>query len=306
MIEKFTEFYGTDLGQFVTVAVIFGLICFIGYKIVSVIIKRISQRINPSSLHWNILQQFIKVAFIVIFIICVVSNVPALSKLSTTLLACSSVIVAALGLASQDALGNAIDGLLISLFKPFGVGDKIRLVSKSITGWVSDINLRYTTICTVENNLLMVPNSVMNGEIIENYNIGDPRMRAFVDVEVAYDTDIDKAKEVMYNAAINHPLLIDMRSEEDIEAGKSILPILVRDFCASGINLRMTVSSADINDSFIICSDVRAEILKRFREEGITIPYQTVTVIQENTTTKSDVKDDIDVAKKSNQKKSKK
>lgn len=302
MIEKITEFYQTGIGQFVIVSLVFGLSCFVGYKIVSGIINKISKKINPSSLHWNILKQVIRVAFIVLYIICVVSNVPALSKLSTTLLACSSVIVAALGLASQDALGNAIDGLLISLFNPFAVGDKIRLVSKGITGVVSNINLRYTTICTVENNLLMIPNSVMNDEIIENYNIGDPRMKAFVDVEVGYGTDIEKAKQVMCDIATKHPLLIDMRSQEDIDNGKPIVPILVREFCASGINLRMTVSSADINDSFAICSDIREEILKRFREEGINIPYQTVTVIQENTNTQSEVKENITVAKNTSQK----
>ena len=226
--------------------------------------------------------EYIKIGVILLFVISVVENVPALSKVGTTLLACSSVLAAAVGLASQDALGNAIDGLLISLFKPFSVGDRIRLSDKGITGTVVEINLRYTSIRTVENNLLMIPNSVMNGEIIENYNIGDQRMVVFLDVEVSYDADIDLAKQILKDLAVNHPLFLDKRTEEEKSEGVEPVGITVRAFNASGVALRASVWSANIGDSFKLCSELREQVLKAFKENNIKIPYQTIEIIRNN------------------------
>lgn len=282
ILNKILEFLKSDIGSVIATCVIFGFVCFVLYKILIGILNRVSARVNPNSLHWNILKQVIKVGVILLFVISVVENVPALSKVGTTLLACSSVLAAAVGLASQDALGNAIDGLLISLFKPFSVGDRIRLTNKSITGTVVEINLRYTSIRTVENNLLMIPNSVMNGEIIENYNIGDQRMVAFLDVEVSYDADIDLAKQILKDLAVNHPLFVDKRTEEEKSEGVEPVGITVRAFNASGVALRASVWSANIGDSFKLCSELREQVLKAFKENNIKIPYQTIEIIRNN------------------------
>lgn len=281
-LNKILDFLKSDIGSIIATCVIFGFICFVIYKILIGILNRVSARVNPNSLHWNILKQIIKIGMLLLFIINVVENVPALAKVGTTLLACSSVLAAAVGLASQDALGNAIDGLLISLFKPFAVGDRIRLNDKGITGTVADINLRYTTVKTFENNLLMIPNSVMNSEIIENYNIGDQRIVAFVDVEVSYDADIDLAKNILKELALSHPLFVDKRTDEEKDNGIEPVTISLRAFNASGVALRMPVWSANIGDSFKLCSELREQILKAFKENDIKIPYQTIEVIRNN------------------------
>ena len=281
-LNKIFDFLKSDIGSVIATCVVFGFICFVVYKILIGILNRVSAKVNPNSLHWNILKQIIKIGMVLLFVINVVENVPALSNVGTTLLACSSVLAAAVGLASQDALGNAIDGLLISLFKPFAVGDRIRLNDKGITGTVADINLRYTTVKTFENNLLMIPNSVMNSEIIENYNIGDQRIVAFVDVEVSYDADIDLAKNILKELALSHPLFVDKRTDEEKDNGIEPVTISLRAFNASGVALRMPVWSANIGDSFKLCSELREQILKAFKENDIKIPYQTIEVIRNN------------------------
>lgn len=281
-LNKIFDFLKSDIGSVIATCVVFGFICFVVYKILIGILNRVSAKVNPNSLHWNILKQIIKIGMVLLFVINVVENVPALSNVGTTLLACSSVLAAAVGLASQDALGNAIDGLLISLFKPFAVGDRIRLNDKGITGTVSDINLRYTTVKTFENNLLMIPNSVMNSEIIENYNIGDQRMVAFIDVEVSYDADVDLAKSILKELALAHPLFVDKRTDEEKENGVEAVTVFLRAFNASGVALRMPVWSANIGDSFKLCSELREQVLKAFREHDIKIPYQTIEIIHNN------------------------
>lgn len=279
-METFITVANSPLGKTILALLIFGGISFIGVRITLLVINNISKRVDPNALHWNLLKYFAKIAWALIFILGIVETLPYLSGISTTLVACSSVLVAAIGLASQDILKDAIDGIFISLFKPFSVGDRIRLVSRDITGVIQDINFRFTSIKTVENNLLMIPNSVMNDEIIENSNIVDTKIKAFIDLEVAYDSDIKQVKSVLTDIAINNPLFVDNRTKEEIERNVSPVVIMVRQFAASGIQIRMTVCSANISDSFQLCSDIREGIIERFRVEGISIPYQTIEIIK--------------------------
>lgn len=279
MFELLISWYKSPVGHILSIILIFGAFSIIGSKISLGVIDKISKRIDSTGLHWKLLKQFIKIVWVIVFILGVIDNVPSLSKVGTALVACSSVIVAALGLASQDALGNAIDGVFISLFKPFAVGDRIKLVTRNITGTVVDINLRYTSIRTVENNLLMIPNSIMNDEIIENSNIVDTKIKAFLDVEITYDSDVALAKRILTELAVKHPLFIDIRTEDEKINGVEPVTILVRNLTANGVELRATLCSANINDSFILCSDLREQLLVAFKNNNIGIPYQTIEIV---------------------------
>lgn len=207
-----------------------------------------------------------------------IETIPSLNKLATALVACSSVIVAAIGLASQDALKNAIDGIFITIFRPFSVGDRVKLISRNITGTIIDINFRFTSIRTVENSVLMIPNSIINSEIIENSNIVDTRIKAFLDVSVSYDANIKLVKEVLTNIIVNHPLFVDSRTDEEKENNVKPVSIMVRNLGESGVDVRATVCSANIGDSFQLCSDLREEILVEFKKNNIEIPYKTITI----------------------------
>ena len=66
----------------------------------------------------------------------------------------------------REATANLVSGVFISLFKPFGIGDRIKLSDKQIDGVVEDISLRHTIIRTFENTRIVVPNSVLNLSLI--------------------------------------------------------------------------------------------------------------------------------------------
>ena len=279
MFDKIQTWITTNGDEFVLSTLAFLAISFVGWKICSFIIDNISKKIDPTALHWKLIRSVVKTLWVFVFVFGVIDNVPAFSNLSTAIIAGGSAAVVAIGLASQDAIGDAIDGVFISIFKPFAVGDRVRLVSRDITGTISDINLRYTSIKTIENNILMVPNSVMNDEIIENSNIEDTKIKAFLDVEISYDSDVQKAKKLLTDLIVAHPLFVDIRSEQDKANGVTPVTILIRNLAASGVDLRATVCSANINDSFVLCSDLREQLLKVFKENGIVIPYQTITLV---------------------------
>ncbi len=275
----FSDFAASEIGRVIITLVIALVVALVGNKISLTIVNKISKRIEPNALHWKIVKQAVKIVWIIIFVLAAVENVPGLSSIGTALVAFSSVVVAAFGLASQDALGNALDGVLISLFKPFAVGDRVRLVSRDVVGTVVDINLRYTSIKTVENNVLMIPNSIMNDEIIENANIFDTNVKSFLDIEISYDSDLHLAKKIIAEKAAAHPLFVDLRTDEDKANGVPPVTVLTRSFTANGIELRATLCTADTAKSFTIASDLREQIFAAFTENNITIPYQTIDLI---------------------------
>lgn len=102
-----------------------------------------------------------------------ISMIPPLRSIAFSLLASTGVLTLVIGFASQQAFSNIISGLFLGIFKPFVIGNYVKLVKYGIEGRVEDITLRHTIIKTAANKHLMIPNSVMNAEIIENANWTD-------------------------------------------------------------------------------------------------------------------------------------
>src|SRR5699024_2934568 len=82
-------------------------------------------------------------------------KIDSLQTFITTVLASTSLLVVVAGFAAQEALSNVINGLFISMFKPFEIGDRIKLVSNNISGYVEDISLRHTIVRTFTNSRII-------------------------------------------------------------------------------------------------------------------------------------------------------
>ncbi|HQU60346.1 MAG TPA: mechanosensitive ion channel [Saprospiraceae bacterium] len=92
---------------------------------------------------------------------------PMFQTVAHTLLTGAGIVALVAGLASQQALSNITSGIFIVIFKPFRIHDRITIRDK-LTGTVEDITLRHTVIRDLDNNRIIVPNSVMGSEIILN------------------------------------------------------------------------------------------------------------------------------------------
>ncbi len=213
-----------------------------------------------------------------------IGQIPQLSQVVQTILAGSGILALALSLSAQESLNNVISGLFITLFKPFEVSDRITLVNSKITGTIEDITLRHTIIKTFTNTRIVIPNSTINKEVIENSNLIDTRASSFIDVWVAYESDVDKAVEIMAEVIGNHPYYWDVRTAEE----KQTLPkvkVYVRELGSSGIALRANMWTRTVNENFEACSDVRLQIKKAFDTAGIEIPYTKYTILHQHQAT---------------------
>ena len=216
----------------------------------------------------------------VIGIMVALSNIPGLTKLTQTLLAGSGIVAVVVGLAAQDSFGNLFSGLFISLFRPFEIGDRVKLVNSGITGYIEDITLRHTVILTfINNSRVIIPNSTINSEIIENANFKSTVASNFVDVSIAYESDLHTAIRILADAIGSHELYLDQRTPEQIAAGAAKVTVLVQSLGSNSVNLRAQMWTRTVDENFRACSDVRIKIMEEYRKHGIGIPYNRVVIL---------------------------
>ncbi len=244
------------------------------------LVKLIFKRIEKRGIHYRFLSNVLVGIIWVVGCCAAMACIPGLSSLARTLLAGSGIVAVVVGLAAQDSFGNLFSGMFITLFQPFQIGDRVRLVNQDITGFIEDITLRHTVIRTFVNSRVIVPNSTMNSAIIENSNFTTNVASSFLDLSISYNSDLDLAKKLMAEAISNHELYLDQRTPEEIAAGKEKVTVLVRGLSESSVDLRAMVWTKTIDDNFVACSDLRARVMQAFRENGIEIPYKRLVVIQ--------------------------
>lgn len=244
-------------------------------KVVLVIFKKLSNsQFNPDNRNTLVFKFMSRVVIAIIMITTAFQITMALSGSKSnfsTLLASSGVITVVLGFAAQESLGNVISGFFIMCFKPFVVGDRVVLANSNITGYVEDITLRHTIIRTYFNSRYIIPNSKMNSEVIENSSLIDERAGMYLDVMIALDADVDRAVSIIQETIAQNPSVLDLRSEEDKKNKVPISKVSVRNISLYGIELRSSVWAVNVDASFNILSDLRIQVIKNLRQEGIAL-----------------------------------
>lgn len=204
--------------------------------------------------------------------------IPSLRTFALGLFAGAGIMVAIIGFAAQAAFANIISGIFIVIFKPFRVGDVLK-VGELYAGTVEDITLRHTVIVSFENKRIIIPNSVISAETIVNSSIGDLRICEFVEMGISYDSDIDLAMKIMREEAIAHPNCIDVRTKQEKKAGDEQVQVKVIGFGDSSVNLRAWVWAKDQPDAKQLHWDINKSIKERFDKEGVEIPFPYRTVV---------------------------
>lgn len=182
----------------------------------------------------------------------------------------------AIGFAAKDTLSNLIAGVLLIIDRPFEVGDRIEVWSapagSASWGDVIDIGLRATKIKTTDNIVIIIPNNEIMKRDIVNYTIISTKIRVRINVGVAYDADIEKAKDLIINVAKS----LDWISKTPVPR------VVVRNFGESSVDLQLRVWIEDARKRMDTISHVTDKIKSAFDEHGIEIPYpkRDITIIQ--------------------------
>jgi len=178
----------------------------------------------------------------------------------------------AVALALQDTLGNVFAGLNTLIAGQIRPGDFIKIDADS-EGWVIDVGWRNTSIRTLANNLVVVPNKRLAESVVTNYSKPEPRLSLSVPVGVLYDSDLELVERV----------LLELGAEM-VTTQNGVLadpPPMVRfiAFSDSSIETRLILRVVDIETFYLVRHLLVKTIHARFRQTGIGIAYPARTVI---------------------------
>ncbi len=221
--------------------------------------------------------------YIAVFIICFVGVLfglmafPSLRGVAQTALGGAGVIALIAGVASQEALSNLVGGIFIISFKPFKIGDVIKL-SDTMVGTVTDITLRHTVIRNFENKMIVIPNAVINKEKLINYNLGELKCCEHIEMNISYDSNVVLAKKILQEECEAHPLIYDNRTVVEKKDGKPIVKTALTKINESSLTIRSWAWSVNFSDSFALKCDVYESAKARFDKEGIELAFPTRTV----------------------------
>ncbi|MDN3724156.1 mechanosensitive ion channel family protein [Aequorivita sp. SDUM287046] len=203
---------------------------------------------------------------------------PSLKGVAQTALGGAGVIALIAGVASQEALSNLVGGVFIISFKPFKIGDVIK-VTDTMVGTVVDITLRHTVIRNFENKMIVIPNAIINKEKLINYDLGELKICERIEIGISYSSDISLAKKIMQEECENHPFIFDNRSASDILEGKPKVKTALISLNDSSVTVRAWAWARNYSESFEMRCDLLESIKMRFESEGIEIPFPYRTVV---------------------------
>jgi small-conductance mechanosensitive channel len=191
----------------------------------------------------------------------------------------------AVALALQDTLSNLFAGFYVSLSGNIRPGDYIKLDSGE-EGYVTDITWRSTTIRALQNNLIIVPNAKLAQAIVTNYYFPEKRLSLRVPIGVSYDSDPEHVERILIEEA--HKAARDVPG---LLADPAPVARFLPGFGESSLNFTLVCQVAEFTDQYIAQHELHKRIFKRFREEGIEIPFPIRTVYLRDHSTNGPARD---------------
>ena len=178
----------------------------------------------------------------------------------------------AVALALQDTLSNLFAGVYVAMAGQIRLGDYIKL-NTGEEGYVTDIGWRATTMRALANNMILVPNNKLAQAIVTNYHLPARQMSASLQVGVSYASDPEHIERVLLETA---------RQGAGEIAGMLTAPAPTVEFDPgfgeSALLFTVKFQVAEFADQFSVRNELRKRLARRFREEGIEIPFPTRTV----------------------------
>ncbi|MDD1664174.1 MAG: mechanosensitive ion channel family protein [Methanomicrobiales archaeon] len=188
----------------------------------------------------------------------------------TPFLAGAGIAGLAVALAAQDIIGNFLSGAIITVDKPFRIGDRIRF--EDLSGDVISVGPRSTRIRTLDNQVVTIPNSKITSNVVINYAMPDARIKVTIPVSVAYGTDMKRVKEILIGIAR------EAAGETAWVLADPAPTVHFLEFGESSLNARLTLWAKSYADTWDVQDHVNMRIDERFREEGIEIPFKQIDV----------------------------
>ncbi len=166
-----------------------------------------------------------------------------------------------LGFGLQEIVANFVSGLIILFERPIRVGDTVTV--GGVSGTVTRIRIRATTITDWDRKELVVPNKTFITEQVVNWSLSDPITRVIVPVGIAYGSDTRRAHQVILDAVRAQPLVLDDPKPTVFFLG----------FGDSSLNFEVRAFVRELNKRLPLMHELHMAIDQALRDNGIEIPF---------------------------------
>ncbi|BBO79167.1 hypothetical protein DSCW_65840 [Desulfosarcina widdelii] len=198
----------------------------------------------------------------------------------------AGVLGVAVGFAAKDTLSNLIAGILLIIDRPFEIGDRIEVWSvptgNASWGDVIEIGLRATRIKTTDNIVVIIPNNEIMTRDIVNYTSISTSIRVRINIGIAYDADLPKAKNLIVEAARSADWILTNPAPK----------VVVRNFGESSVDLQARVWIKDARRRMDTIDYITDTVKTLFDKNGIEIPFpkRDITIADRPAKTDPDLK----------------
>ncbi len=237
-------------------------------KFISAFIKRIVRKKGqPDSRHLSI----IKLLKYFVWIIAIIFMLQALEINITFLIASSAALLVGIGLGLQDVFKDFISGIALLIEGTIKVDDVVEV--DGLVVQVNEISIRTSKVTTREDIVVIIPNHKFIQEKIINWTHNALPTRFMIEVGVDYASDVRLVEKILIECAVGH---------KDILTDSSYMPsVRLKDFGSSSIDFQLFFYSFNLFRIENVKSQIRFDILKKFRSNSIQIPF-TQLVLHRN------------------------
>ncbi len=235
------------------------ILAYILVRVLSFILIRFSERVNRYRFSVKMMLPILKFSIYGIALYHISGNILNLSP--NQLIAISGLIGAGIGFGLKDLFADVIGGIVITLEKPYQVGDKIKI--GDYYGEVSDIGIRATKLVTPDDNLVFAPNFMVFTQPVSNANAGAHELLAVIDLFIDSSSDAALAMKILKEALVTSKYVYVSRERP--------YTILLKDFPFYR-RLRAKAYVNDLRNEFEFESDVTRRAWKEFSKNGIKSP----------------------------------
>lgn len=253
----------TQYGVRILLALLF---IFIGFKLTVFAVKVMRRALERHQVDPSVTGFLLSFSNIVLRILILLTAANGLGIRITSFLTVLGSAGVALGLALQGSLSNLAGGILILILKPYRVGDYIKTETTGMEGTVTSIDIFYTRLKSTDNQMIVIPNGKLSNGSIINVTKAEYRRIDFT-VDISYDSDIKKAKEVLQSVILAETRVIADKEKD----------IFVSELGESGVVMGVHVW-VDTEEYWQVRWDLLEAVKYALDEAGIEIPYKTLDV----------------------------
>ncbi|HPE04588.1 MAG TPA: mechanosensitive ion channel, partial [Thauera sp.] len=171
-----------------------------------------------------------------------------------------------LGFGLQEIFANFVSGLIILFERPLRIGDTVTI--GNVSGTVSRIQIRATTITDFDRKEMIVPNKAFITGQLTNWSLTDTVTRVTIKLGVAYGADLEATRRLLLRIAADNPRVL--RDPEPL--------VFFLNFGASTLDHELRVHVRELADRNAAIDEINREIDRRFREQGIEIAFNQMDV----------------------------